>query len=87
VRRAVKLNMLASVPSALGALLVLFVGSGAGGFTAALLPLTTANFLYIAATNLLPEMQEERGWAQSAVQVVLFVSGTFLMYMIGGVAD
>lgn len=87
VRRAVKLNMLASVPSALGALLVLFVGSRAGGFTAALLPLTTANFLYIAATNLLPEMQEERGWAQSAVQVVLFVSGTFLMYMIGGVAD
>jgi zinc and cadmium transporter len=87
VRRAVLLNMLASTPSVLGALLVLLVGSRAGGFAAALLPFTTANFLYIAAASLVPEMQEERGWTQSAIQILLFVGGAFLMYLIGAVSD
>jgi len=87
IRRAVRLNMLASIPSALGVLAVLFVGSHAEGFTAALVPITTANFLYIAAATLVPEMQEERGPLQSVFQVLLFVGGTLLMYAIGGIAD
>ena len=71
VRRAVLLNTLASMPSALGALLVLFIGSYTGTMAGVLLPFTTANFLYIAAATLVPEMQEERGLLQSVIQVLL----------------
>jgi len=40
--------------AAIGALPVLLVGIQSTGFTAVLLPFTTANFLYIAASNLMP---------------------------------
>jgi zinc and cadmium transporter len=86
VRKAVVLNLLASLPSFLGALLVLFVGTHAEGLMAALLPFTTANFLYIAGSTLVPEMQQEHGLSRSAVQVCLFLTGTLSMYVIGGMA-
>jgi zinc and cadmium transporter len=84
VRRAVLLNLIASSTSLLGAFLVLFIGSRADSFTFALLPFTTANFLYIAGSTLIPEMQQEKGLAQSIPQVALFLGGTLLMYVIGG---
>lgn len=83
VRRAVWLNLAVSASSIAGALLVLFVGAQADGFSAALLPFTTANFLYIAASTLVPEIQQERGLRQSAIQVLFFLAGTLLMYYIG----
>jgi zinc and cadmium transporter len=87
VRRAVFLNFLASAPSLAGALLVLLLGQRADGFTAAFLPFTTANFLYIAAATLVPEMQQERGIRQSIIQILLFVGGISLMYLLGNVQE
>jgi zinc and cadmium transporter len=87
VRKAVLLNLVASLPSFLGALLVLFVGTHAQGLMAGLLPFTTANFLYIAGSTLVPEMQQERGFYRSLGQFVLFLTGTLSMYVIGGIAE
>jgi zinc and cadmium transporter len=80
IKRAVYLSLIAASPAALGALLVLLVGARLMGATAVLLPLTTANFLYIAAASLMPELQHERGLRQSFAQTSLFVAGSFLMF-------
>jgi len=84
VMRAVGLSLLAGAAGAVGALLVLLVGTQSMGVTTILLPFTTANFLYIAAATLMPELQRERGLRQSVMQTLLFVSGCSLMFVSAG---
>jgi zinc transporter ZupT len=45
----------------------------------ALLPLTAANFLYIALAILLPELQRERDSRRSAIQAVCLLASVALM--------
>ena len=87
VMRAVFLSLIAASPSALGALLVLLIGTRLMGVTTVLLPLTTANFLYIAAASLMPELQHQRGVRQAFTQTALFVAGSLLMFVSSGVSD
>jgi|SRR5579862_2061022 len=83
--RAVLLDLLAASAAVLGALLVLIAGTRLAGMTAVLLPLTTANFIYIAAASLLPELKNER--SQSFAQTVLFVLGCGLMFLASGAPE
>jgi zinc and cadmium transporter len=84
VRQAVGLSLLAGGAAALGGLLVLLVGTQTAGFATVLLPFTTANFLYIAASNLMPELQHERGLRPSLAQMALFAAGSSLMFLSAG---
>ncbi|HEY3740029.1 MAG TPA: ZIP family metal transporter [Bryobacteraceae bacterium] len=84
VMRAVLLSLLASAASVIGALAVLFVGTQTVGLTTILLPVTTANFLYIAACSLMPELQHERGLRQSLAQLIFFVAGCSLVFLSKG---
>jgi zinc and cadmium transporter len=78
--RAVMLNLMAASTAALGALVVLLLGTRLMSVTTVLLPLTTANFVYIAAASLMPELQQERGLWQSLTQTALFLAGSLLMF-------
>jgi zinc and cadmium transporter len=80
VVRAVLLNLMAASTAAVGALIVLLLGTRLMGVTTVLLPFTTANFLYIAAASLMPELQQERGLRQSLMQTMLFLTGSLLMF-------
>ena len=86
VLQAVGLSLLAGGTAAVGALLVLLAGTGSSAVTTFLLPLTTANFLYIASSNLMPELQQERGLRQSLAQTVFFMAGCSLMFISSGAA-
>ena len=57
----------------------LAVGGESQTFVAYLLPVAAANFLYIAAADLIPELHRERGGAKALVQVALVVFGVLLM--------
>ena len=81
--RAVVLSFLAGSAAAVGALLVLLVGDRSNGVTTVLLPFATANFLYIAAANLLPELRNETRLRPSLVQILLFGAGCCLMLALG----
>jgi len=84
VVRAVVLSLLAGAAAALGALLVLLAGTQSIRVTTILLPFATANFVYIAAANLMPELQSEQGVLQSLLQTFLFVAGCSLLFVSGG---
>jgi zinc and cadmium transporter len=81
VVRAVLLNLMAAGTAALGALVVLLLGTRLIGVTTVLLPFTTANFLYIASVSLMPELQRERGLRQSLTQTILFLIGSLAMFV------
>jgi len=83
VVRAVVLSLLAGSTAAIGALLVLLVGARSTWVTTLLLPFATANFLYIASANLVPELRSETRLQPSLVQIFLFGAGCTLMFVLG----
>jgi zinc and cadmium transporter len=84
--RAVLLNFLATMGCATGGLLVMVFGSNFRPFTAALLPITAANFLYIAVAILLPEMQKEQNRRRSSLQTLCLTGSAALMWWLSTIA-
>lgn len=78
VRRALLFNFLSASLAVVGALVALSAGSGFDGFTAALIPLTAGNFVYIAAADLIPELHHRHDAPESAGHATLLVVGVLL---------
>jgi zinc and cadmium transporter len=87
VKRSVALNLMVGSISAIGALLVLLLGNRSVAWTTALLPFTTANFIYIASASLMPELQRERDIRQSITQAIFLILGCLLMLAIASFAS
>jgi zinc and cadmium transporter len=58
VRRALLFNLLSALTSILGALLALAVGPHLQMFAAVMLPIAAGGFIYIAGSDLIPQIQE-----------------------------
>jgi zinc and cadmium transporter len=80
-RKALLLNLLATAASIVGVVLVLLVGTN-GIIANSLIPFATANFIYIATANLMPELQAERTPYRSALQVSCIAIGALTMVLL-----
>ena len=58
VKKALFFNFLSALTSILGAFTALLIGVRDPGFTNALLPITAGGFIYIAGSDLIPELHE-----------------------------
>ncbi len=78
--KALGFNLAISVFMLVGAALVIAVSSRVDNAVSLLLPLVTGNFVYIAGSDLLPEMKEmdEQWWKH----VLIFCLGVGLMYLV-----
>ncbi len=56
VKRALVLNFLSALSSFFGAFIVLLIGTHAAAYSVYLLPITAGGFLYIAGSDLIPEL-------------------------------
>jgi zinc and cadmium transporter len=80
VRRAVLLNMASASVAILGTALALVLGSGAQQAVADLLiPMAAGGFVYLAAADLIPELQRDRSLRGLIVQTVLISLGIAVM--------
>ena len=59
VRKALVFNFLCSLTAILGALISLLVGPHVEGYSLYLLPITAGGFIYIAGSDLIPELQHK----------------------------
>jgi len=84
--RALRMAVLAGLPSFLGLFAVLYAGTMRTQNIALLLPVSAGSFLYIATANLLPELQEECRWPRVAMQIFCLVAGVALVMLAGGFA-
>lgn len=73
-RSALFYNVLLSFTTIIGALIGYFIGSG-GNIIGYLLALVAGNFLYIAASDLIPELHHNHRSSSSVLQVVLVLLG------------
>ncbi len=77
--KALWYNFLSALTAFLGAGIALMVGEASEAFVHALLPITAGGFIYIALSDLVPELHKDRRLSQGVVQVVAIVLGVALM--------
>jgi zinc and cadmium transporter len=80
VREALVLNLASASVAILGAVLTLLVGAAAGPIVGEILvPVTAGGFVYIAAADLIPELQHDRTLRGLLAQASLIVAGIAVM--------
>jgi zinc and cadmium transporter len=77
-RRALSLNFLSALASLVGAVIVLIFAS-VSGIERLLVPFSAGSFIYIASTDLLPDLHKEPEPGRSAVQLVGLIAGAGTM--------
>lgn len=80
-RRALLYNFLAGLVGLVGAGIALLVGQRVGGFADSLLPLTAGAFLYIAGSDLIPELNRRHSYpaSKSIGQLAMMALGVAVM--------
>ena len=80
VRKAVLVNLGSASVAILGTAVSLIAGSIAlEAVTASLLPITAGGFVYLAAADLIPELQHDRTWGALFAQTSLIIIGIAIM--------
>ncbi len=77
--KALFLNFLSALSAILGAILILFIGKTIPNLTMFLLPFTAGGFIYIASSDLIPELQKQTEIKQSLLQFIFLVLGMLVM--------
>jgi zinc and cadmium transporter len=81
-RRALVLNMLSGLAAVLGAVVTLVLAGSIDGVERVVVPLTAGAFVYIASTDLLPELHKEPEVGRSIVQLVGVLAGVAVMALL-----
>lgn len=81
-KKALLFNFLTAITAVLGVLAGFILGQSIEGFNTILLPFAAGGFLYIAMSDLIPELHKEENITKSFTQFLLFVAGVGLMLLI-----
>lgn len=80
VKKGLFFNFLTGSVSVLGALIVLYIGEQFEMILEYLIPFTIGGFIYIAGSDLIPELKKERVVMNSFYQLLALLTGIALMY-------
>lgn len=78
-KKALLFNFLSGLTAVAGALIALIVGARYGNALVFLLPLTAGGFIYIAGSDLIPELQKEVVPSKSMLQLLGIILGILIM--------
>ncbi|MBU0767182.1 ZIP family metal transporter [Patescibacteria group bacterium] len=79
--KALFLNFLSALTAFIGVFIVLWLSMNMQGIEEMLLPLAAGNFLYIAGSDLIPELHKETHFKSSVLQLMCMIAGIALMYV------
>jgi zinc and cadmium transporter len=82
VKKAIFYNFLSALTALVGVIVVLVIGERAASFPDFIIPFAVGNFVYIALSDLVPELHKEIGWKKSLVQLVSLAIGVLLMVLL-----
>jgi len=78
-RKALIYNFISALMAMLGAIIAYFISDFAKGFSNFILPLTAGGFIYIATSDLIPEIHKEKNSPHSTAAFVAFLFGILFM--------
>lgn len=79
VKKALLYNFLSALTAILGAVLFLVFGNLTGNFKMALIPITAGGFIYMAGSDLIPELHHEERPIKSLLQIIFIALGVGIM--------
>lgn len=82
-KKALFYNFLTAVTAVLGGIFGYYLVSFAELTSEFLLPFAAGGFIYIAASDLIPEIRKENNFNKSVLNFVIIFVGIFLMYALG----
>ena len=80
--RALFFNFLSACLAILGTSIALVIGSSVGDFATVMLPLAAGGFIYIAGSDLVPELNKESDLFKSVVQMIAIAAGVGMMLLL-----
>ena len=81
-KKALVLNFLTALTAVLGGLIGFFISNMVENVKLFILPFAAGGFLYIAASDLIPEIRKETNLKKSMIYFGIFIVGIFIMYAV-----
>jgi zinc and cadmium transporter len=81
-KKAITANFLIALTAVVGGVTGYFLSFSIDRFTTYLLPFTAGGFIYIAASDLMPEIRKERSLRKSLLSFVVFLLGIAIMFLV-----
>ncbi|MFC2143362.1 ZIP family metal transporter [Candidatus Aenigmatarchaeota archaeon] len=81
-KRALMMNFLSAITAILGTIVSLVLATYVEGITMFLLPFAAGGFIYIAGSDLIPELHKEEKMSKSIIQLIFFILGMMIMYLL-----
>ncbi len=78
-QKALVYNFISALMAIFGAIIGYFISDFAKGFSNFILPLTAGGFIYIASSDLIPEIHKENNLRRSNLAFIAFLLGIILM--------
>jgi zinc and cadmium transporter len=82
VKKALLLNFLSALTAIIGGIISLIVGPIVKNYALTLLPLTGGGFIYIAGSDLIPELQGCETPTASSLQLLAMIAGASMMLLL-----
>jgi zinc and cadmium transporter len=79
-RKALFLNFVTALTAVAGTIISLIVGTYFQSLISFLLPFTIGNFIYIASSDLIPELHKETNPVKSFIQLIMLLFGIGIMF-------
>lgn len=80
--KALFFNFLTALTSVIGVILTLSIGTSIEGVVSVLVPFAAGNFLYIASSDLIPELHKEVNVKRSMLQFLFILFGIMIMMLL-----
>jgi len=81
-KKALTYNFLSAITAVIGAIITYFLAAQVQGLALLLVPFAAGGFIYIAATDLMPELHKKTQTKDSVVQLFTILIGIALMFTI-----
>jgi zinc and cadmium transporter len=78
--KALFFNFLSALTAIIGVFIGYFLTTSIENFSSVLLPIAAGGFIYIAASDLVPELHKEPNLKKSTLAIITFIFGIILMY-------
>lgn len=82
VKKALLFNFFSAIMAVLGTMIAFLIGHHVEGFAITLLPIAAGGFIYIAGSDLIPELKSECELDESLKQFALLVLGISIMLLL-----
>jgi len=81
-KKALMLNLLTALTAVAGVIISLLIGTKIQNYTLFLLPFTAGGFIYIAGSDLIPELHKEVKPLKSLFQLIAILLGIGIMFLL-----